>query len=368
MNYDTMLKLLGDRFTNILDDVDELLSYWACDLKTRTPRTYPGEDGELITVIDLATLLMTLATTQSVINLPRYRASLPATLREGEFLTSADNRHGVVYGVSSHQKVGSLGILFKDVNVIKTDEVGAWRTANFVGADGVIRDEDAWSQIEIFGADDKLTDTIEVSQPVARTRWSSIYGRPYLIAKAATIRLADEVAHYKKVVKKLREAAAIEPKPYGGTFQVGEQVKVEVEAFEAEIDGFELQGKYPETANLDDAERHMKRANAQLKTLRFMTRVSEHAFKETAVASQLPAGTTPTDWTAGNVQGTPLEPSWAAGDAWETGWKQSKRHKKIWARRPARLGLQVRFRCWPQAHKVAASEAEAIEKNKTNNT
>lgn len=368
MNYNTMMKLLGDRFTNILDDVDELLSYWACDLKTRTPRTYPGEDGELVTLIDLATLVMTLATTRAVINLPKYRASLPATVREGEFLTSKENRHGLVYGVSSHQKVASLGVLFKDANVIKMNEVGAWRTANFVGADGVLRDASAWSQIEIFGADNKLTDTIEVTQPVASTRWSSIYGRPYLIAKAATIRLADEVAYYRKVVKALRDAAGIEPESFGGSFQVGETAKVMVEAFEAEIDGFQLEGKYPETTNLDDAESHIQRANSQLKTLRFMTRVSEYAFKEGAVASRLPAGTTPTDWTAGTAQATPMEPSWAAGDAWETGWKQTKRHKKMWARRAARLGLQLRFRCWSQTHSVAASEAEAIEQNKRNNT
>jgi hypothetical protein len=368
MNYDTMIKLLADRGIHILNDVDELLGMWGCDLKTRTPRTYPGEDGELITSLDLATLMMTLATTQAVINLPRYRASLPTRVREGEFLVSNENRHGHVYGVSSHQKVASMGILFKDLNVVGQDQVGAWRTVNFVGADGVIRDEDAWKQIEIFGMDGSLTDSIEVTQPVAGTRWSSIYGRPYLIAKAATLRLADQVSHLKRTVSKLRDAAGIEPTSYSRSFTTGEQSSVQVEAFEAEIDGFGLHGQYPQVTELDDAERHLQRANAQLKTLRFMTRVSELAFKQTAVAPHTVDGASATAWTSGKAEGRPLEPAWATRGAWVTGYKEGPRKRKLWARREARLGMHVRFRCWPQTHKVSLDEANTIKQHSSNNT
>ena len=361
MDFKKFVAQLGDRSTDVLEDIREYLEGWGCDLKNRKPRTFEGEDGTSTMEIDLPSLIMELAKNQTVINIPEYQATLQRTERSNETLLSAANRHGPVRAPSCHKNFPNLGLLIQDANVIKDGEVGAPRCYNFCGIDGEFRDEDAWKTIEIFDANDKLADEITLTCTVNPGRWSSIYGRPYLAAKAAVLRLQDESKHYGAVVRRLRKKFPKDKVPYFSK-KSGEVAEVEVLAFEMELEGFTLDGEYPDVdvtlEALEQTEKHMSAIRALIKRLNFPIRVSEAAFMKHGLK-----GADPVAWCNGEKATKVDFPNWCAwSDHWVTGYKESKRHKNAWARRPTYLGYHLRFRAWKQKTKLAVEEAARIEK------
>lgn len=356
MNYEKMLANLSDRSNDVLSEISEFVEMWGCDISKRKPRRFEGEDGETVTELDLATVMVTLVNEQATVTLPNYRRSLQRVQREGEVITSAENRKGVVVNVSSNQKVGSMGITFKDQNVLVGGEQGAYRTFNFVGADGKIRDESAWTVLEIEHDNGAITERLDLPNVVSPGRRNSVYGRPYAVAKCAISRLEDEQQHYNALVKELRNAAGV----VTGSFdyeKTDDEVTVLVTGFAAEIDGFSLTGKYASVSDLAQAEQHVSRVRSTLKMLRFLTRMSEYAFLHHGIE---PYAGDAVLWTNGGEGTGPTCPAWAVSDTWETGYKVP-RGRTFWARIDTFLGLKLRFRAWQQKHKVSADEAIMIE-------
>lgn len=364
MNYEKFLETLSNRETDVLDEVSSYLDGWGCDLKGRKPKRFEGEDGTFTMELDLPALIMELVKSKTVINIPTYRAAGPRVSRSNEVVVSSSNRHGKVLAPSCHRYLPNLGMTIDDANVIKEGEVGAPRAYNFCGADGSFRDDDAWHTIEIFG-DGVLADTIELTSTVNPGRWASIYGRPYLVAKAAVLRLQDESKYYGAEVRRLRK---VFPKEKSSFFsdKTGRTLEVEVQAFEAELDGFSVEGKYPAVgdtlADLEAAEKRLSRIRALIKLLNFPIRVSEAAFVKHGIK-----GMDPVAWCNGEVDNGVEVPVWCFwGAPWETGYKPSKRHKNLWARREMALGLYLRVRAWKQKVELAEEEAQCIiEKQKS---
>jgi hypothetical protein len=280
-------------------------------------------------------------------------------VRSDETVLSEDNRHGPVCAPSSHRTLANLGLKMRDANVIKGGKVGAWRTYNFCGVDGEFRDETSWQCIEVFGDDGVLGDEITLTNTVNPGRWSSIYGRPYIVAKAATLRLQEENRYYSSTVRKLRKRFPQE-KPSSSFEQDGVKVEVEVTAFEAQLEGFEMSGTYPDMevtqAALEQAQKRLSKIRALLKRLNFPVRVSEAAFVKHGLG-----GADPIDWCNGDIKTNVSRPPWCdASITWETGWKQSNRHKNKWARRRMPMGLFLRFRAWRQKTQLTEEEAAQI--------
>jgi len=357
MDYQKFLRQLSDRSEKAVPSVMDYLDHWGCDLKGRTPKRFEGEDGSMTVELDLPALIMELVKQQAVINIPTYHRAGPRVVKDNEVVLSSDNRHGKVKAPSSHKEFANLGINIVDANVIKDGSVGAPRTYNFCGVLGEFRDESAWTSIEIFGADDTLADEVSLTCTVNQERWSSVYGRPYLVAKAAALRLEDEFKYYNGKVRGLRKMF---PRDSDGAFtyptkETGNTVDVTVVAFEAKVDGFTMTSSYPEVEQtlegLEAAERHLSTVRRTLTLLRFPIRVSEAAFLRHCVGDDAAVS-----WCS-TKGGTVRSPSWANDAEWETGFKQSARHKQLWARREMPLGFHLCFRAWNQ--KVALAEEEA---------
>jgi len=359
MDFQKFLDQLSDRSRDVVAEVGDYLEGWGCDLKGRKPRQFEGEDGTTTMELDLPALIMELVKGNTVINIPTYRAAGPRVERSNEIVLSRDNRHGEVLAPSCHKHLPNLGLLIKDAQVIKDGGVGAFRAFNFCGADGEFRDEDAWQTIEIFGDSGELADEIKLTYTVNPGRWSSIYGRPYLVAKAAVLRLQDESQHYGAVVRKLRKKFPVEKGSYFSK-ETGAKLEVEVMAFEAELEGFELEGDYLEVAEtragMEAAEEHLSKLRALIKRLNFPIRVSEAAFIKHGLK-----GMDPVAWCNGDEDTGVEVPVWAFwGKPWETAYKPSKRHKNYWARREMTLGLTLKVRAWKQKVKLAEEEAKRI--------
>jgi hypothetical protein len=363
MDFKKFLAKLSDRGTDVLPAIEDYLEGWGCDLKGRKPKQFEGEDGTTTMELDLPALIMELVKGKAVINIPTYVAAGPRVERSNEVVLSAENRHGEVCAPSCHKHLPNLGLLIRDANVIKNGEVGAPRAYNFCGADGEFRDESSWQTIEIFGADDKLADEITLTSTVNPGRWSSVYGRPYLMAKAAVLRLQDESKHYGTVVRRLRKEFPVEKVLYTSQ-EKGAVLEIEVQAFETELDGFEMDGEYPTVegtlAALEQAEQHLSGVRAMIKRLNFPIRVSEAAFIKHGLK-----GMDPVAWCNGEKDNGVEVPVWCFwGTPWETGYKQSKRHKNAWARREMAMGFHLKVRAWNQKVKLAEAEAQRIQDNR----
>jgi len=359
MDFTKFLSTLSDRSSDVLPAIRDYLDGWGCDLKGRKPKVFEGKDGTTTMELDLPALIMELVKNRTVVNIPRYRVAGERIVRSNEAVLSAENRHGPVCAPSSHRQFPNLGLMIEDANVIKDGQVGAPRTYNFCGTDGMFRDDDAWHCIELFGADGSLADEITLTCTVNPGRWASIYGRPYLAAKAAVLRLKDESKHYDAAVRSLRKKFPKDKAPYFASKDDGPVVEVELTAFEAELDGFELAGKYPTVGDtledLEKAEKHLSSMRALIKRLNFPIRVSEAAFTKHGLG-----GADPIAWCNGSADADLSAPVWANDAAWETGYKPSARHKNLWARRDMPMGFQLRFRAWKQKAKLAAEEAQRI--------
>jgi hypothetical protein len=281
-----------------LDDVTDLVQkYWTVNMYTRKPGPALVDGVFEGTDLDLAVFLQGLADRGAVLNLPRYKAMRPATIKEGERLSSKENRHGKILGVVSNKEVFSFSLRIMDMNVMTSEAVGEPRTFSVTTPDG--NWYDGWDKIEWdpSAAENKFLTENDIwtgnkvifKHFVHPNRWISLYGQHYFITKALIERLTEQAADNFKQMKKM-QSAGIEypatgevgaPKVYGkSTKEEGKSVKFE--SLEVEVD-FPMSGEYPQLIPSQEnliklTEERRLWNNTIIPNLRFATRITEFAF------------------------------------------------------------------------------------------
>jgi len=303
-----------------------------------------------------------------VMNIPKYETRRAATVTEGEYIPSkGENRHGRVMGLTPNQETFSFSLLMEDMNVMKSDgTVGAPR--NFMLQDVTGKWHEGWSSLELVqaGVEEELfaklnnaTKSIKFKHFVSPNRWPSFYGAPHFLALAADVRLKDQASWLRKEVNRLRKELNIDPPVWPKKHTVGKEKKIDVWAFETEIEGFALHGEYepfPTTQEgYDAAVSLQKRLRFFQTALRFQYRATHWAFFSSALKKNVPEDQL-LDWLAGShPELEPRKAAWVKDKKWETGWKAPGK-KKLWARIELKDGLFLRFRVRRKKEKVADND------------
>jgi len=250
------------------------------------------------TDLDLACFLTALSERGAVLNLPNYKSMRPSTIREGERISSKENRHGKILGVISNKDVFSFSLRIMDMNVMTSETVGEPRTFSLTTPDG--NWYDGWDRIEWdpsakeneFLTENELwTGSGIVFKHFAHpNRWISLYGQHYFITKALINRLTEQAADNFKQIKKML-AEGIEypaigekgaPKVYGkSTKEKGKSVKfesleVEIDLPQNETKFLQIDSTQENLIKLTDERKYWN--NTVIPTIRFATRLTEYVF------------------------------------------------------------------------------------------
>lgn len=105
LNNDIVKAILS--YDQKMDEIIPLVcSWWGYDLYSRKPGpAYFDEDMNFHTTdLDLACFLFELANRKAVINLPEYHSFRPRSVKEGQVLTSKENRHGQLLGLNANKE------------------------------------------------------------------------------------------------------------------------------------------------------------------------------------------------------------------------------------------------------------------------
>jgi len=371
--------VLANREDDVRELCNRLLSAWGYNLDDRRPGiAYVDAQGHPVTDMDLAVFLSSMVQHRVVANLPEYKARRAATKRDGEWVTSKENRHGRLMGLISNQALGSFGVRIEDLNVIQVTaggdtKVGAPRAMNLVDITGEWYG--GWSEgMEIlptglpkavFASLTEATKTLKFQYFIHPNRWPSLYGVYYAVAKGAILRLEDERKVLRKVIAEMQEKLGIPKTEWPKSETVGESKKVTMLAYEVKLEGFTITGDYPYNKLLDVASKGAydtlvalnRRLGEFLEQLRFLTRATEYAFRHHAVKPNI-SDDTLKEWLSGATDKQPRLPAWiksrTEGSAWETGYKETERAKNRWARLPIQDGKALLFRVWEKTETVAA--------------
>lgn len=363
---DTMSRIL-DRSAPVDDLIPSVLSHWSYDLYSRKPAAALLENGALTaTDLDLACFLSALVERSAVINLPTYERRRAQTVRAGERVLSADNRHGKVMSLSANKEVFSFSVRIQDMNVIQTDEVmgdsvGAPRNFMLVDIDGSWHD--GWSRIQFmptakentFLSDRKLwTDNVVYFKNfVHPNRWISFYGSPYFLTKVLIDRLEEETKFYRAEEKKLLAAGVRWPPRDGAndsggpkewpTSTRGDYSTIKVDAFECEADApfikFFPALEMSTEAMVANSKRVRELTYTLLPQLRFAARATELAYYKAGAKDH-------------------AFPHWIQGAEWDTDYVQ-KGKRTVWNRLvlkqvyPWQLGFALRYRVYSKTEQVA---------------
>ena len=123
-----LMETIMDRSKDISVAVDEVTRWWDYDLYTRKPGpAYTVDEVFTGTDLDLACFMYALSERNAVINIPTYKSMRKKTIKKGQMVTSADNRHGNITGLASNKKVFSFSVRIKDMNVMTSEQVGDYR-------------------------------------------------------------------------------------------------------------------------------------------------------------------------------------------------------------------------------------------------
>ena len=341
--------------SNIEETIKWVDNLWSYDLYTRKPSPAYLTDRVFIgTDLDLAAFLYSLVGRNAVINLPIYKSMRQTKLKTGQYLTSKSNRHGQILGVTANQHTFIFSVRIKDMNVMKTDEVGDFRNFSLTDFNGEWYS--GWNKIEFiptakenqFITENKLWtgNTVIFNNFVHPNRWTSFFGEPYFITKILIERLTEEAQHYFTEIKAML-AEGIEFPPSekvkeqtytDASIDAGKQVKVK--AFEVEIDvpknGTQFLTHRKNQANLVKL---YKLRNSYIYSiipkLRFMTRATELA----------------------HFKSPDLFPFWLENTEWESDYKL-KGKKKVWDRlvlfqpKPFQQGVSIRKREYEKSERV----------------
>lgn len=361
-----------DREQSLGKAVEKMQAAWDFDLYKRSPGSALKEDGVIgASNLDLATFMYALARRGAVINLPTYKTMRAATKREGEHVTSKENRHGKITGVYANKGVFSFGVRIVDQNVIKHDdesnEVGAFRNFSLVDVKG--KWHEGWKTIDFFPSakeNDFLEDNeqwdgykVEFNKFVMPQRWVSLFSRSYIATKLLIDRLSDEAKYYGAEAKRLKAAgvdfpAGYEPTVWGEQEVVGEQKSVKCPAFEVEIDYPSMVGVYTAAEETpDELLRITKLRNhyvySLVPQLRFATRCVEYAYWKHGMDGEI----------LSDVR-IPKKISRIESE-WESGYKLP-RGRKVWHRivlspeTATTPEVALRLREYPKTERVSADD------------
>lgn len=354
---------LTDRTNDVRACAGRVLDQWQYNIADRKfgPAYQDPETGKFTTDLDLAVFVSALVERRAVVTLPEeYKGRRAATRTEGEMVVSKSGRHGQLIGLRSNKDVWSMSMLFRDANVVTTDEVGRPRNFMMQDIDGSFHE--GLHTVQFMAATDfekKLfanTSKVQFKHFISPNRWGSFYSRAYLLAKIAIERLADEQRHLKAERKRLRDLLGVEPESHPKSTTVGAVKKEKFWAFNAFVDGIEFQGEYQTYSDdldgLEEVELTLQRCNDLIAKLRFHVRATEFAFWKYGVLQSMPENEL-LDFLKGDTGYTLKQPKWAKG-AWQTGYKEKPRARTFFATMERDAGLSLRWRCWKKTENVAA--------------
>jgi len=310
-----------------LDDVIKVVQkYWTVDMYTRKPGPALVDGIFEGTDLDLACFLIALAERGAVLNLPKYKSMRPATIKEGERISSKENRHGKILGVVANKDVFSFSLRIMDMNVMTSESVGEPRTFSLTTPDG--NWYDGWDSIgwdpsakenQFLTENELWSGSRVVFKHFAHpNRWISIYGQHYFITKALINRLTEQASDNFKQMKKMLADGIEYPvtgekgaqKVYAkSTKEKGKSVKFE--SLEVEIDIPDNKTKFPQ---LDSNQENLIQLRDQRKlwnntvipALKFSTRLTEYVFYTNGIRQE----------------GGEKMPAWlSGGTAWERDFK-----------------------------------------------
>ncbi len=293
------IQMITDRSKPVNALVNEIRTEWAYDLYARRPSPAYMANGQIKpTSLDLVSFMAALADRNAVINIPNYERRRAKNVKEGEWVVSAENRHGKLTGLSANKETFSFSARILDQNVVKTeqDEVGAHRNFLLTDLNGSLYR--GWNVIQIHPTAEEnrfirqtgivIGNKIYFQNFVAPQLWSSFFGAPYIKLKALETRLEDEAQHYRSAVNNMNARFERRPAKHttwqGNGFAKVDSVPIEVTAFKAEMD-LPLRGTYRTIPRTNEAYVATKAwanelAYGILPRLRFSSRAVELAFHE----------------------------------------------------------------------------------------
>lgn len=326
---DPIVQDILNRSTSIDQAVSEVTDWWKFDLEKRRPGpAYYDKDGNFhATTLDLACFMYALVDRKAVINIPTYKSRRVSAQRKDERIMSEANRHGEVMNLKSNKDFFSFSVQIKDLNVIGEDSVGAPRTFMLTDLDGSWYE--GWKTIQFvptlkenrFITENRLWtgDKIYFDNFVSPNRWTSFFGRHYIITKMLIERLREEARHYNKMRNEMAASGLVFPAGEGPQqreyFEKKKGVRKKFAAFEAKIQHPPFEGDFPTleptVENMVYAYRRWKRfIFTVVPRLQFMTRASELA----------------------HFRAPTRFPAWIRNANWETGYKETSRSRTLWDR------------------------------------
>jgi hypothetical protein len=298
--------------------VNEVTSWWNYDLQARKPSPAYNEYGIFTgTDLDLACFMYALAGRGAIINLPVYKGHTQRKSRTDQVLKSTENRHGELLSVGANKYFFSFNINVMDQNVIGEDKIGDYRTFSMTDKAGEWYP--GWKTIQFeptlkenrFITENKLWsgNRIVFKNFVHPNRWTSFFGRHYVITKMLIDRLEDQAAFMNTEWKRIQATGIKFPPsdgPQSSSYDYGKGVSKPFTAFEAKIFAPDSvfvgdYSFYPETQKgMLDAYNGRKAIMKAISKLRFMTRASEYAhFKN---PDRMPAWLKNVKWEDGFVE------------------------------------------------------------------
>lgn len=326
------MQFIMDRSLPMDDVVNIVKNYWSLNMYTRKPGPALVDGVFEGTDLDLACFLSGLADRGAVLNLPRYKAMRPQTIKEGERLSSKENRHGKILGLVSNKDVFSFSLRIMDMNVMTSESVGEPRTFSVTTPDG--NWYEGWDRIEWdpSASENKFLTENDIwtgNQVIFKhfvhpNRWISMYGQYYFITKALIERLTEQAADHFVQMKKMQTEGVEYPKTGEvgaqkdwGTSTKADGKSVKFESLEVEID-YPSVGEYPQLESNQEnliklTEERRLWNNTIIPNLRFQTRITEYAFYKHGIKKE----------------GGEKMPAWlSGGTTWERDFKFPKKQIK----------------------------------------
>lgn len=359
-----LIQQIQDRRVDLLTEViPEVENYWSYDLYTRKPGP-AYRDGIFVgTDLDLACFLYALVDRKAVIKLPHYNNMRPRTIKEGEVLSSRENRHGQILSLVSNKETFVFSVQIKDMNVMTTDHVGELRNFAITNFSGEWYK--GWDRLEFIPTEsendfilkNKLwsDNAIVFKNFVSPNRWTSFYGQYYFITKALINRLQEESSFLRVIVKDtpfvprstgMSESFSHSYGPSNGSVTKMKGKKIPVKAFEVELDLPEPSGDWTEidpVTKLTEQKAHdihdrLKMYRTVISKLQFMIRCTELSLHR---------------------RGDQALPGWINAE-WQRDYTQPGKRKK-WDRlilfqpKVGEVGVSIRKRIWDKTEEVAQS-------------
>lgn len=331
MMTEPIVQSIMNRSEEILPVIKEVSDFWKFDLFSRRPGpAYYDENGQLHTTdLDLAVFLYSLAGRNAVINIPTYKSKRVSAQRKDQQVTSKYNRHGEVINVGANKEFFSFNIRIKDLNVVGENEVGAPRTFMLTDLDGSWYK--GWQRIEFvptinenkFITENSLWtgNKIYFKHFVSPNRWTSFFGRHFVITKMLIERLREEAKYYNSMWKMFASTGLEFPEGEGpSSYEYSEKekgIRKKIQAFEVKIQHPPFENEFPQ---LEPSVENMVYAYNRQKLLTYtvIPRL-QFAVRATELA---------------HFRAPERMPFWLKNVKWEHGYKEGPRKRTLWDRLP----------------------------------